>query len=97
MTAYTNQYTNHYNPNFVGIQWAAKIFNSLSEQKVVTYSFSDLITRVFAKQYTTKGDFGFFFVSLKQGHSYCTNEWDHTNVMLVLATCGGLLASSYII
>ena len=37
-----------------------------------------------------------FYVSVKQGTTYCEDLWDHPNIGFVLAEVGGFLGSSYI-
>jgi len=93
-----NQNKNIYNPNWIGsITWIGKIFGNLEVLDVLSYRYSSPITFSLSKQYATKYDYGYFFVSLKQGTYVCEYKYDRSNVVGVMATAGGFLSTSYLL
>ena len=53
--------------------------------------------KTYGEAYVTNPEWGYFFVAVKQGNSYCTNTYIRTNIALIMTNLGGFLGTSYLI
>ena len=64
---------------------------SLAPFDILTYCFESISFKSFGRAFVDDADYGYFFVSVKQGTQECSTIWTRYSILNILVDIGGLL------